>query len=212
MYEYQGNRPKVTAATWLPFDSSLVAIAYDNGHVALFDVVTGMLTQALEVSSSAALSLTAHDLEPQIVSGHEDGNIIVTDIKSGAPVTRISGGQASTVLSLVNKGLGLIAGKVDGSVVVYDFKTGETKMSTDMHAAREGVGINCMVMFETDKPFIVTGGADGQFKVLEHNPYVLDENISGDSVLMLKLSDELDMGQLKSLPTDEVKSLFKEQI
>jgi hypothetical protein len=67
-------------------------------------------------------------------------------------------------------------------------------------------------MSENDKPFVVTGGADGLYKVLEHNPYVLDDTKPADQILILKLSDELDMDKLKSLPTDEVKTLFKEQI
>jgi hypothetical protein len=82
--------------------------------LAIFDILVGTLTEVFVVSDSPILSLCAHDLETQIVSGHEDGSIIVTDTKSGSTVSKISGQHPPTVLNFINKNLGLIAGQTDG--------------------------------------------------------------------------------------------------
>ena len=88
LYESQGRRPKATGVAWLPTDTNLAAVAYDNGHVALFDVRSGVLSNALEVSDTAVLAVASHELKPLVATGHE-GKVVLTDFKTNATVATI---------------------------------------------------------------------------------------------------------------------------
>ena len=97
-------------------------MAYDNGHVALFDVRSGVLSNALEVSDTAVLAVASHELKPILATGHED-KVILTDFKTNATIATIAVASQVQSLQFINQGLSLLAGHADGSITVYDMKT-----------------------------------------------------------------------------------------
>ena len=70
-----------TSCSWLPTDSNLFVVGFSSGQVAFFDYKTGKVQHSADLESEV-VSITSHELQSVIVTGHLDGNIKVYDFST----------------------------------------------------------------------------------------------------------------------------------
>jgi len=172
-----------TCCTWLPTDSNQFAIGYSTGHVAFFDYKTGQVSSSVDLESEV-VSITAHELQPQVMLAHANGKVTIYDFAQKSTIGTLTPDMPSDChiqsLSLLNNCLNLLIGLSSGDILLYDLKTlSLTSTISKAHLTKYDESVTCLMAIQSlpgaakPVPFFVSGGADGMIKMYEHNPYVV---------------------------------------
>ncbi|KAK0567467.1 1,2-dihydroxy-3-keto-5-methylthiopentene dioxygenase [Tilletia horrida] len=135
-----GGLPIPTSVDICHSNIRLCAVAYTNGVVKLFDVVTGKETLKLQSQESKDGSevsqvncVVTHPTLPILFTGHEDGNIKMFDLNTGTcSMSMVGHLDAVTTLDIDPAGLTLASGGHDCSVRFWDIMGGGSGSSSSL--------------------------------------------------------------------------------
>ena len=196
-FEADGKSPAPTCCSWLPTDSNLFVVGYRSSHIAIFDYTTAKVENFHKFASGAeedseVVCMDSHELQPVIVTGHLDGNLNVfefrqmTTLYSVQCVTEESDREKGVYIQCVkyfNNCQNIVVGLSNGNIQLYDSKAKLLNIVEKAHNQKYDEGVNCLLAIQNlsgsskagsgtqNLPFFVSGGADGQMKIFEHNPY-----------------------------------------
>ncbi|KAH8814514.1 WD40 repeat-like protein [Flagelloscypha sp. PMI_526] len=168
-----------TAVEAIKTDLTLVAVAYQNAVVKVFEIETGKEIMKLPsdesydgTSATQVNRLASHPTMPLLVTGHEDKFIRIFDLTTGQCThSMLAHLDGVTSLSIDPSGFSLVSGGHDCSVRFWDLlgegSSGEDRacvqeIPSHREKAQEGV---LDLAFHPSLPFMASTGADGVVKI-----------------------------------------------
>ena len=124
---------------WLVTQQNQFVVAYDSGHLAFFDIVSGSLASAQDLATPNINIVVAHPSRTLVCTGHENGTINVFDYGADKVIKTISAAHSDAVscLAISSTGLQLVSGGHDGCLKVWGLRkfgsTADDEETVPMH-------------------------------------------------------------------------------
>jgi len=172
-------------------------VGYKSSHVAFFDYNTTKVENSFEFfpaeeEEGEVVCMDAHELQPQLVTGHLNGTLNVFDFKQMKVIQTTDcvpeeedkkNGVYIQSIKYFNNCANIIVGLSNGNINLYDAKGTLQNVIEKAHTQKHDEGVNCLLAIQnfagstkqgatsSNMPFFVSGGADGCMKVFEHTQY-----------------------------------------
>ncbi|KAI8381394.1 WD40-repeat-containing domain protein [Radiomyces spectabilis] len=174
----QDGKPSPTSIDFCHTDLTKMVVSYSNAKIHLIDIETGKVILTLNQSDemydgtikTQINRVIAHPTMNWVVSGHEDKQIKIFDIKSGeCSFTMTAHLDAVTSLDIDSSGMQLVSGGHDQSIRLWDLTMSKSCVQEfNAHRKKGDEGV-LDVQYHRCLPWMVSGGADGIVKVYHRN-------------------------------------------
>lgn len=147
-------------------DQNTVAVAYENGVVRWFDVLSGKEQRKAIQLTAPPVSLCYCERGSVLAIGTDVGEIELWDLKTNQ-MRHVMKGHSGRInaLSVLPNGTTLVSGGRDHDVKLWDTETGERITVLDGHLRQ----VHCVAV-SPDGNTLVTGGLEGDLRIWRTNP------------------------------------------
>ncbi|MDE3258590.1 MAG: hypothetical protein OYM47_12205 [Gemmatimonadota bacterium] len=188
----RGHTAGVRSVAFSSPDGDTLASGSWDHTVRLWDVTENEEVAALEEHAGAVVSVVYSPDGAILISGDDDGRVLLRDVRSGNSVG-LSGHGSLSAMALSRDGVALALGHRDGTIYLWDAAS-NTRIAT-LEGHTSGIGA---VAFSSDGALLASGSWDRTIRLWDMKTRELVETLEGHTGGVTSVSFSLDGATLAS--------------